>query len=270
MTEVFICCANIVLMMFVARIVLYVLLPPASLMIMVLAGAVLIKTKYQRAGKGLVITGITLLYLLSTNLVSNLLISPLESDYAPLKGPVADARAVVVLTSGIQDLSHLGLGVVSDSSSLRRLVYGIKIYKKNSGMKLIIVGGRADPVRPQVSFGRVLGDEALELGVSEDDLLIEEESKNTYEGALNLSDNFNDSEGRRVVIVTSAFHMPRSVKLYRKAGFDVIPAPTDFKGSRFIFGLNLFVPSAEGVGRSSVAIYEYISSSWYIIRELFT
>jgi uncharacterized SAM-binding protein YcdF (DUF218 family) len=257
-------------MMFLARIALYVLLPPASLMIMILAGAVLMRTSHKRIGRGLVIAGITLLYLLSTGLVSNLLILPLENDYAPLKDPVTDARSVVVLTSGIHDLSHLGLGVVSDSSSLNRLVYGIKKYKENEGMKLIIVGGKADPVRPHVSFGRVLGDEALELGIAEGDLLIEEESNNTYEGALNLFDTIKESDERKIMLVTSGFHMPRSVKLYRKAGFDVIPAPTDFKGDRIVFGFNLLVPSAGGLSRSSVAIYEYIGSSWYMIKDLFT
>jgi uncharacterized SAM-binding protein YcdF (DUF218 family) len=257
-------------MMLFARVFLSLLLPPASLLLIVFIGALLIRTRYKKTGKALVIAGIAMLYLLSTSPVSNLLIRPLENDYPPLKGSVTEAAAVVVLTSGIKDLSHFGLGVVSGSGSLMRLVEGIKLYRENKGMQYIVVGGRGDPARPHVSFGQVLGTEAVSLGVAEDDLLIEDESMNTYEGALNLSKIFKNRSNRKIVLVTSAFHMPRSVQLYKETGFDVIPAPTDFKSEGVVFGFNLLIPTAGDLSRSSVAMYEYISSSWYILKGLFT
>lgn len=255
--------------MFFARIVLSLLLPPASLFIAILVGALLMRTRHKKTGRVLVIAGIVVLYLLSTGPVSNLLIRPLENDYPPLKDRTTDAAAVVVLTSGIKDLSHLGLGAVAGSGSLGRLAEGIKIYKENEGMQYIVVGGMGDPVRPTVSFGLVLGREAVSLGVAGEDLLVEDKSMNTYEGAMNLSEILKHRDNRKIVLVTSAFHMPRSVGFYREAGFDVVPAPTDFMGDSVVFGFNLMVPSAGALGRSSTAMYEYISSSWYVLKGIF-
>lgn len=251
-------------MIYFARTVLNILLPPSSPLIMVLAGWLLMRKGYKKCGRILVCSGFSILYLLSTGLVSNLLIKPLENDYRPYENNNSSVDAIVILTSGVRDLSHMGMDPAPDSTSLYHLVYGIKIYREMDGVPLIISGGRADQTKPDLSIGEALGNEAIKLGVAIDDLSVEDDSKNTYAGALNV---YKMLKGKsRIVLITSAYHMGRSVMLYKRAGFEVAPAPTNFIGEKFKFTIHSFIPGAGSLGLSSRAIYEYLSRLWYKLK----
>ena len=250
-----------------ARTVLKLMLPPASVLMLVVAGALLMRLKYRKSGKTLIIVSLSALYLLSTSLAANLLIGPLERVYPTLPENLKDIDAVVVLSSGAKDLSHVGLGQVPGSESLKRLVHGIKIYRRFEVPRLVICGGAADPAKPGVSLGGVMAQAALDLGVSRDDLILEEESKNTYEGALNLIRILKN--GKRIILVTHARHMGRSILLHHRAGFEVIPAPSDYTGEKTPVHIESLIPSAGSLWVSSEALYEYISRSWYFLKGLF-
>lgn len=222
---------------------------------------------YRKTGKTVLVSGFLFLYLLSTGFVANLLIRPLEKNHPPLRDMVK-ADAIVVLTAGVRDLSHIGLGPYPDPSSLERLLHGYQVYRSLDGIPVIISGGRADPSKPGISIGGALGRTALSLGIAKRDLLIEDDSINTYEGALRVRDILK-GKGKMVILVTSASHMARSVRLYRKVGFDVVPAPTDFLGGPLSLSLHSFIPTAGSMAVSSTAIYEYLSTLWYIARGTF-
>lgn len=250
-----------------ARTILKLMLPPASVLLLVILGALLMSLRYRKSGKLLIIASLSGLYLLSTSLVANLLIGPLERVYPPLADNLKDIEAVVVLSSGAKDLSHVGLGKVPGSESLKRLVHGIKIYRQFHVPRLIICGGRADPAKPGVSLGGVMAQTALDIGVKPDDLILEEESKNTYEGALHLKNVLKGA--KRIILVTHARHMGRSIRLHRKVGLEVIPAPSDYTGEKISLQTESFIPSAGSLWVSSEALYEYLSRSWYFLKGLF-
>lgn len=199
--------------------------------------------------------------------MANVLIRPLEDRYPPLKDKVK-ADAIVVLTAGVRDVSHIGMTPYPDSSSLERLIHGYQLYRSLDGVPIIISGGRADPSKPDVSIGAALGKVALGMGLQENDLIVEDKSLNTFEGALQVNEILK-GRGDKVILVTSASHMARSVKLYRKAGFDVVPAPTDFMGGPIFFSIYSFIPSADSLGISATALYEYLSTLWYVVRGTF-
>ena len=79
-----------------ARIGMKLLQPPSCLLLIILIGAFLMKYRYHRAGKSMIIFGFSVLYLLSTGFTANLLILPLERTYPPTKGRERDVDAVVV------------------------------------------------------------------------------------------------------------------------------------------------------------------------------
>ena len=114
------------------------------------------------------------------------------------------------------------------------------------------------------------------LGVPEDAIWLEPDSRNTYENALN-SRIMLDARGiRRVVLVTSAAHMPRSVALFERQGLEVIPAPADFRvtqagwqmltsGSPEAQMVGL-LPSAENLAITTSALKEYLGILVYRLR----
>ena len=190
-----------------ARTVLKLMLPPSSLLILVIVGALLMRLKYRKSGKILIIVSLSALYLFSTSLVANLMIRQLESVYPPIAENMKDIDAVVILSSGAKDLSHVGLGQVPGSESINRLVHGIKIYRRLKVPRLVICGGIADPSKPGVSLGGVMAKTAIDIGVNPGDLILEEDSKNTYEGALNLIKILKGE--KRIILITHARHMGR-------------------------------------------------------------
>lgn len=224
----------------------------------------MMRKRDNRTGWGLMIIGVSLLYLFSTGFVSGLLIKPLESRHMPLMGKV-EADGIVILTCGVKDLSQIGIGPHPDEASIERLVEGYRIYRETGIRPLIISGGKADPARPDISIGAAMARVALEIGIPEKDLILEDNSINTYGGALEVAKIFRPGH-KRIILVTSAWHMPRSAKLYSKAGFEVIAAPTGFNGGDGRISLYSFIPSASSLGISSTAIYEYLSTGWYLLK----
>jgi len=252
-------------MIYFARTVLDILLPPSGLLIMLILGALLLKTRFKKSGKTFVVISIASLYFLSTGLFSSFLLEPLENDYPPLQQNHNPVDAIVVLTSGAKDLTNIGLGIVPDSTSLENLTHGIKVFIEMGNVPFIISGGRADPEKPYLSIGKALGNEAMQLGISEDNLIIEDDSKTTYEGALKVFELLKGK--KKILLVTSAYHMGRSVMLFKKAGFDVIPSPTNFNVGKSDTTFYSFIPNAFSLYMSSMALYEYSCRSWYTLMD---
>jgi uncharacterized SAM-binding protein YcdF (DUF218 family) len=244
----------------ISKVLLYLVLPPSGIMILMAIGFLIVKQK-RMVGWGLIVFGFLLLYGLSTGPVINSLIIPLETSYPPLKDKTVHADAIVVLTGGISDLSWLGLEPEPSDLSLERLVKGVMLYRALR-RPLIIAGGSGSLINSELPEADAMSRVAVDLGVLEQDIVIENKSRNTRESARAVR---GLHKGKRIILVTSAFHMKRSVALFKKQGFDVAPAPTGYLALHQPVSWYSFIPSAAGLTISSVALSEYISFAWYSV-----
>jgi uncharacterized SAM-binding protein YcdF (DUF218 family) len=119
--------------------------------------------------------------------------------------------------------------------------------------------------------------EALEImGVPRNVMILEDSSRNTYENAVESRRVLSDTGNIRILLVTSAIHMPRAVRLFERQGFEVVPAPTDFlvtdADRAFVAQPDLAVqlmnllPRAEDMNALSAALKEYIGIAVYAMR----
>jgi len=240
------------------KIVLYLIVPPASLLILMAFGFLIVRFR-PFSGRLLIAAGFVSLYLLSINPVSDALIGSLETRIPPLKDEKVRADAIVVLGGGVSDLSWAGLRPEPSSPALGRLVKGIVLHR-SLRLPLVLVGGNGDPSRVVTADANAMEAAALDLGVRPKDLLLENKSRNTLEGAKTLGEVIR---GRRIILVTAAYHMERSAGMFRKQGFEVIPAPTAYlKEKRNITWYSL-IPQARSLYVSSAACSEYISLAFY-------
>lgn len=247
------------------RSVLNLLLPPSGPLVLVLAGFIL-RRRNKRTGASFIFSGFFLLYLFSTGLISNLLVIPLERDFPPLKEFPARIDAIVVLTCGMKEPYHEDAGTMPDERSLESIVLGVSLHRRHPKAQLIISGGKADPSKPDLSIAEALGATARKLGIADDKLVLEEESKNTNESALEIRKRF---PVRRILLVTSASHMGRSIRLFRNAGFEAIPAPSGYRANKSTCGYHSLIPTAGGLQISSDALYEYVARLWYAVMSIF-
>jgi uncharacterized SAM-binding protein YcdF (DUF218 family) len=236
------------------------ILPPANILLLLLFGFLLIRS-HRNLGRLFITAGFLLLYGLSISPVSSALIAPLERGYSPVNVKLVKADVIVVLGGGSIDRSWLGLPPEPGEGSLQRVVAAVKLYRVLH-IPVLLTGGTGDPAQPHLSDADAMARAAMDLGVPEKDIIIENKSRNTLESARAVKDML---KGNRILLVTSAYHMKRSVALFKKQGFEVVPAPAGFRSERRPLAYFSFIPYAGNLSSSSLALAEYLSSSWYSI-----
>jgi len=242
----------------VQKVLLILILPPASLLLLIVSGLVLQRWR-RTAGRALLVIGLTLLYGLSIDPVADRLIRPLEASSRPFSGTDPKADAVVVLGGGAYDLSWVPAQPAPAEKSLVRLVNGI--YRARSlHLPLIITGGSGRITPGGASEADAMADAAVRLGFPRKDILTESRSRNTWENAEAVKQAIR---GRTIILVTSAFHMKRSSGMFRKQGFTVIPDPTGYLSQSQPSSLTRLLPTADALHTSSTALAEYLSLAWY-------
>ncbi len=257
--------------MFLLSKVLPLLLLPLGVALLLLLWGTL------RGSRWPAIAALAVLWIFSTPLVAEGLWRWLERPYqrrsaaAVLATPaVATARpqAVVVLGGGRH--AAPGPARVSEWTDADRFFGGLEAYQqlRQQGLRLrLIFTGGWWPTQPQLPpEGDVLSRQALLLGIPASDLASTARVRNTAEEARMVASMV--PRGSSVVLVTSAFHMPRARRLFERAGLQVIPYPVDFQargawaGHPLADPLNL-LPTAGGLGSSSAALREALGRTLY-------
>ena len=208
----------------------------------------------ERRAKQVFLSSLLWISLLSYSPFSALLLLPLESAYSKVELTNTPPKYIHVLGCGHTSNPNIPLSSEIGLVSLARLNEGVSLYKAHPNMKLIFSGyGGNDPI----SNARKNAQMAIALGVDPADIILLESPQDTQEEAMASKKIIGDQP---LILVTSASHMVRASALFRKAGINVIPAPTDFQIKKNDELLQF--PSADGLGRSEAAFHEYLGLAW--------
>ncbi len=243
------------------KIIWFLILPPSSLLIMIVAGLLLIN-RLPRQAKIFMSSGAVFLYLLSLGHVADLLLRPIEGRYHPLTHLDSPVDAVVVPGGGSVDLDWLGADPEPNAETLSRLVLGIKIAGKLQ-VPLVLCGGNGEPFTVKINDADVMAAATASFGMPLRQVLTENVSRNTVENSYAVRKLVT---GDRIILATSAYHMPRAAAMFSRRGFTVIPAPTYFLAQTRLFSYASFIPKAGDLARSTTAIAEWMSMAWWTIR----
>lgn len=206
------------------------------------------------------LTAVTLiLYLFSTVPVAGLLLQGLEQRYVPpdLEKITGKSDAIVVLGGGaVSDVPDISGREALSAISMNRLITGLRL-QKQLNVPVIISGGQvfADSGTEAAAAEKVL----LELGVPPSQIFLDLEARNTTENAANVAALCREHQWQKMVLVTSAFHMPRSMLNFAEAGVSAVPFPCDYQlsGKRQI-GVFSFVPQGFALELSAMALKEHL------------
>lgn len=235
-----------------------IIIPPSFLILFLLISFFLLLSGRKRIGLSLLIITICFTLLISVPLSSNWLLAPLENSF-PMTPPsqLPDADVIVVLGAKVYRGKKR---VIPSPELLARLAYGFEIYREKK-LPVIVCGGRPGV---KLSEAEVMASFLRKLGLPERMIIIEKRSANTWENALNATSIMKSRGWRRVVLVTSAYHMKRAVACFEKQGAMVIPAPADFRIDYEPFPF-LLIPSPDSFLSSCEAIREYLALVFYKI-----
>jgi uncharacterized SAM-binding protein YcdF (DUF218 family) len=235
------------------------LLPPAGPLLLLALGALLTRRR-KRLGVTLGVLGFAALWLSSLEGIGNSLIHKLEPPPAS-KPALANATAIVVLgASRIHDSPEYGEDTAG-TQALARLRYTARLARATS-LPILVSGGK--PYGGALPEGEVMS-RVLQQDFNTPATWMENQSTTTAENAARSYAILHPAGHDRIALVTSAWHMPRAERAFRKAGFDVIPAPTAYI-SRRDSKLTDWLPSAEGLYATRVALWEMLGVGWYKLR----
>lgn len=220
-----------------------------------------------------VVLALIVLLLGSNSWVANSLVQSLEWQHIPVgKLPTADA---IVLLGGATKSAFPPRPAVDLSEEGDRVLYAAQLYREGKAPVVIASGGRIDWRGGGVAESSDMADILVTLGVPNSAILQDSKSLNTYQNAVNVRQIMQERGIRRVLLVTSAMHMPRSLRIFQRQRIDAIPAPTDFlitpqelnepNSSPQAILLNL-VPDADQLKNTTRALKEYIGTVIYRLR----
>ncbi|WP_407174799.1 YdcF family protein [Bradyrhizobium sp. STM 3562] len=239
------------------------LLPTNFLIGIGVLGLLLLLTRFASAGRALVVLTILLLALCGFSPLGNVLLYPLESRF-----PAWDARrgapdGIVILGGPIDsDISAARAAPVVRSAA-DRIIAGAALARKYPNARIVFTGGSPNLISNdarEADYAAMVFDS---LGIERSRLIFERRSRNTFENAEFSKAVAAPKPGERWLLVTSAYHMPRAIGLFRKAGFVVEPYPVDWHlgGPADLIAFSAL--AAEGLALTDLAMREWIGLIGY-------
>ncbi len=240
----------------IEKVLSFLFFPPGGLVLLLLISIFLFQRKKKFAIAMLILSTL-LLYSLSTKAVAELLIFPLENLYSQPK----DIKADVIVVLGGGSFNYCPDGLCIGYSSIKRAAYAL-ILQKETGLPVIVCGGKLFSSGPPEAETMAVFMERL----GGRDIIVESSSINTWQQAIEVKKIMNGRGWKRAVLVTSAFHMARSVYAFKRHGIEVVPAPTDYRTDRSGAFISYLLPYGEYLVTSFLALHEYLGIVYYRLR----
>jgi len=245
-------------MIYLHKILPTFVLPIMLVIIVILIG--LIKNK-----KKLIYIAVGVLYILSTPIFSNNLFKIVEgAEYRKPISKIDSADAIVVL-SGMLEINEVGDSNYVEWGDPDRFFEGITLFKAGKAQKLVFTGGKMPWDKAKKTEGEVLKEYAIANGINSDKILVTKDVENTADEAAAVKELISPS--RKIILVTSAYHMYRAKKLFEGEGFNVIPYKVDYKVSRNDELVVMdFLPSAGSLQKMENGTKEIIGRIFYLLK----
>ena len=206
-----------------------------------------------------------ILYVASIPLISVNLLRSIEGDFVkltPQDTPVSDA---IVVLGGMIDWIQTSHGIATEWGDPDRFWDGVDLIKANRAPLLIFTGGKLPWQLGQETEGEVLKRYAQLLQVPSEQILVTERVENTADEAKAVA-KMLDPAKRKIILVTSAFHMSRAKALFDQLGFDVFAYPVDFRSAGKLDGWTAFLPSPSALSSTDLCLREWLGRMYYRVK----
>ena len=242
---------------FILKKLISVFLLPPGVIILLLLIAIYLQARKKQIVFYILMLITAVFYLLSTAFVSNLLLKPLEEQYTSKQ---ARADAIIVLGGGTvlrNDFLH-GQGMLSEASA-SRLLTALQLYHLYQ-VPIIVSGGAPAGSGNEAEISKEI---LLNSGVPEEKIIIENQARDTRENIKFLSTVLEEKQFKSAFLVTSAFHMPRSMLICNNNSvmrkIKIIPYPCHYQtDAETCLNIFSFIPSQNALNNSYLALHEYL------------
>jgi uncharacterized SAM-binding protein YcdF (DUF218 family) len=252
---------NLKAMFFILSKLLYYLFSPITLILASFISSLFLKNKIWK--KRLFITGFSFLLLFTNPFIINELFRAWEVKPVNMNA-VKDYDVAIVLSgmtkmqTGYNDRIHFADGI-------DRLLHPYQLYKEGRVKKILITGGSGSLVNQEKREADELLEYLIAIGMPKEDVIIERDSRNTRENAVFTKELLEKKypQYSRFLMVTSAFHMRRSIGCFEKANLKVTPFATDYYTHRTVFYPNMLLPNENALGKWFTLYHEALGFCIY-------
>ena len=234
-------------------------LPPSGPLLVVLVGLWLLRSR-PRLGRALAFGGALFLWLVATPVIADRL-ERLSERYAPLSlAQPTEAEAIVILSASARTAAPEYATDAPNQDTLERIAYGAYVAHA-TGLPVLVTGGQLHEQRPIAAAMA----QFLERDFNTPVRWIEGHARDTHENALFSAAMLRPAGVHRIILVTGAMHMARSVEEFRSVGFEIVPAPVHLLARTSWSPLRV-IPEIEALERSHSALYELLGRLVLAIR----
>ena len=254
-------------MFFILSKLLYFLLQPLNWLIGLPIYAII--TKNDRKKRRLLRGCFALLVVITNPFLGNRVFHAFEAEAVSMNDMRDTFDVGIVLGGYTKGGTYAKKDQLQLSTAANRLTDAILLYKKGIVKKLLISGGDGKLLGESYPESVLAQNYLLELGVKPEDLWVEDNSRNTHENAL-FSKQLLEKQGftnEKVLILTSAFHIPRALGCFKKVGIQAQPFPTQFIAERLTLQPETWlIPDPDVIKNWEYLLKEWIGSVVYKIQ----
>lgn len=254
-------------MLFLSKLLPIFVYPLGFAILLVALSLLLSFTRFRRTARLGLVAAMSVLWIASMPAFANWFYAGLEARHPPVPIDTLSMVDVAIVLGGAvgQPLPPRTAPDVGEPAD--RILHAARLFHAGKTGQILVTGGNIPWQAAVAPEAELIAELLVELGVPRAAIVVETQSRNTYENAVYCTEIIKDRDWRSVILVTSGAHMPRALAVFSKAGIEAIPASTDIR-VRFPLYESLldFLPDAEALKRTSDAIREWIGIVVYRLR----
>jgi uncharacterized SAM-binding protein YcdF (DUF218 family) len=237
---------------------------PSNLVMSIgILGLLLLATRFARAGRRLAFASLIVLAILGLSPLGNVLIIPLEDRFPAWNAADGAPTGIVVLGGALSPHVSAARNEVALNEAAERLTVAAELALRYPHARIVFSGGSGALIFGEGAEAEFAVRVFESFGIPRARVMLEDRSRNTLENAILSKDLARPEPGERWLLVTSAYHMPRAIGIFRKAGFAVEPYPVDWRTSGSEDALRPFPTVGDGLRRTDTAVREWIGLAAY-------
>jgi uncharacterized SAM-binding protein YcdF (DUF218 family) len=253
-------------MSFVMAKIAWLVLNPANLLFaLMVIGALCLWLGAPKLGRRVITFSLVITMLVMIFPLGSWMLRALE-DRFPRQPLPENVAGIIVLGGSSQPGLARDRGVLALNGSVERLHGFARLARRYPKAVLVFTGGSGDPFDQTHREADAAGPVLLEMGIPKSRLILERNSRNTFENAILTRKLLGDRAGGRWILVTSASHMPRAIGAFRRAGWDVTAFPVDYQTYRKHRWIAFQGPHG-ALGLLGRGLHEWLGLVWYWLND---
>ncbi|MCG7394753.1 YdcF family protein [Microvirga sp. ACRRW] len=195
--------------------------------------------------------------------IANYVLFPLEQRFPVFVDDGKSVEGIILLGGSVESADSGERGVLVSNEASERVLYAIELAYRYPNARILISGGGGTVFSNGTAEAPIIADYLKRVGVDPSRIVIEDRSRTTSENGQFSRDLLKPREGERWLLITSAWHMPRAMAVFEKAGLPVIAYPVDFRTNVGFANQRPRAFVSEGLRRLDVSMKEWVGVIGY-------